>query len=99
MAMFAGSCKAKSWKHSVKRSDAPNRLAGVVVSAQKRRGWKPRPLIAREDFPQMGNASILDDRRKGTVEAQLRMLERQKGLNKKRDLPSFKAVREGLRGR
>lgn len=42
----------------------------------------------------MGNASTLDDRRQGTGEAWLRMLERQKVFEKKSGLPSFKAVRE-----
>lgn len=48
-----------------------------------------------EGCPQTGNASTLDDRRQGTGEARLRMLERQKVFENKSGLPSFKAVRVG----
>lgn len=43
---FAGTCKAESWKHSMKSNDAPSSLAGVTVNTWMSRGWKAHLLGA-----------------------------------------------------
>lgn len=37
---FAGTCKAESWKHSMKSNDAPSSLAVVTVNTWTSRGWR-----------------------------------------------------------